>query len=164
MGLGSKSRYVLGGLAGSAIFAGSWIALGSTRLTVHNSAMTVSYPALYAGGAALATAGALALAALLTERLFRYAAVLVGVLTLALTAERLTYRLEASNDGLVTRQFGVTTHLPWREIAQVNVGTNGTFVVLADARRIAMDTGLPPDEAAIINRTVARHVREAVSK
>jgi hypothetical protein len=161
MRLGTKARGLLAGLAGGVILAGCWISLGSTRLTVHNNAMSVAYPATYAGGAALAAAGALALALLLTDRRLRYGAAIVGVLALALAGQRLTYRLEASNDGLTTREFGITRRLTWREIAQVTVGVDGTFVVMADARRIAMDTGLPPDEAAIINRTVARRVREA---
>jgi hypothetical protein len=161
MQLGNRGRGVLVGLSGVLIIAGGWLSLGTTRLTVHNNAMSVDYPSGYAAGAALAASGFFALTALLSRRRLRYAAAGAGVLALALAAQRLTYRLEASNDGLVTHEFGLTQRVPWRDIAQVTVGTDGTFVVMADARRIAMDTGLPPDEAAMINRTVARRVREA---
>jgi hypothetical protein len=161
MRLGTTQRRILAGLAAGALVAGVWISLGATRLTVHNSAMTVDYPGNYAIGAALAAAAAFALAALAGDRRLRYAALLAGSLGLVHTAERVTYRLEASNDGLRTQAFGITRNLPWQNIAQVTVGVDGTFVVMSDERRIAMDTGLPPEQAAIINRTVARHVREA---
>jgi hypothetical protein len=164
MQLGNKGRGVLMGLSGLVIVAGGWLSLGTTRLTVQNNAMRVDYPSGYGVGAALAAAGFFALAALLRRPRLRYAVAGIGVLTLALAAQRLTYRLEASNDGLITREFGLTRRVAWREIAEVTVGTDGTFVVMADARRIAMDTGLPPDEAAMINRTVARRVKEAGTK
>jgi hypothetical protein len=160
MALGSMTRGALALTAGIAIYAGTWIAVGATELTVHNNAMTVAYPALYAGGASLAAAGAFGLAALY-RRWARYAAAAAGAAALLFALQRLTFRLEAGNEGLVTREFGLTHRVPWREIAQVDVGADGTFVVTADARRISMDTGLPAESAAIINRTVARRVREA---
>jgi hypothetical protein len=161
MQLGNRGRGVLTGLSGVMIAAGGWLSLGATQLTVHNNAMRVDYPSGYAAGAVFAAAGFFVMAALLRRPRLRYAVAGAGMLALALAAQRLTYRLEASNDALITREFGVTRRVAWRDIAEITVGTDGTFVVMADARRIAMDTGLPPDEAAMINRTVARRVREA---
>lgn len=160
-------RFGRGGLVGAAIVmvvVGLWLAWGFARLTVLNDAMSVAYPSVQAVGAGVAALGALVLASRVRRRGIRWVAAAVALGALLLAAQRAGYRLEAASSALVSRHFGVTRRLPWREIAQLQVEPDGAFVVTPDAHRIAVDTGLSADEAAIINRTVARRVREASSR
>jgi hypothetical protein len=159
--MGGNGRLMLGMLTVMVLLVGLWLACGSARLTVLNDAMTVAYPAVHAAGAMVAATAAFALAALTRRRGLRVTAAVVAVGALALAGERIGYRLRAESGALQLRQFGVTTRLPWREIVKLTIEPSGMLVVTADARHIEVDSGLGADEAAIINRTVARRVRES---
>jgi hypothetical protein len=161
MRLGRLTQNILWGMAAGVFLVGAWLSWGVARLTVINNAMCVSYPTSQGLCALLAALGAFGIVALAGRRLPGYAAALLGVLALLFAVQRITYRLEARSDALVAREFGRTQSFRWAQITQVNVAADGSFVLLADARRIEMETGLGPNEAAIINRTVARRVREA---
>lgn len=159
--MGGSARFTLGILAVLVIGMGLWLAWGSARLTVLNDAMTVAYPRVQAAGALIAASAALALAFLFRRRDLRWAAGILAMGALALAGERASYRLEAESGALHLRRFGWTTRLPWREIVKLTIEPEGMLVVTADARHIEVDSGLAADEAAIINRTVARRVRES---
>jgi hypothetical protein len=159
--LSKKGRIVLAAGAAVALVACGVLSMGAPRLVVLNNGIEVAYPlrlGLFALGAA---AGALALVALAPGRRARLAAAAAAVLALVFSLERIGYRLEASRDGLAARHYGWTTRLGWNEISQVTVGLRGTELVTS-RKRIALDiSALPANDAAIINRTIARRISEA---
>jgi hypothetical protein len=159
--LSNQGRIVLTTVAAVTLLLGAALSMGAPRMTVFNNAIQVAYPGRYGLAAFVAALGATALFVLVPRRPVRLAAAIAGGLALLFSMDRLGYRLEASHEALVSRSFGVTTRLGWNEISQVTVGLDDTKIVTAK-KRITLDTGgLPADDAAIINRTIARRISEA---
>jgi len=76
-------------------------------------------------------------------------------------AALLLYRLEALGEGLVERRLSGTVRLAWSEVTAVRAEPE-SLVVAGAATRVRIDTTqLSPDQRAGLERTIARHVREA---
>jgi hypothetical protein len=153
---------------GLALLAGGVVAgLGNPRLTMVNTGLQVEYPraqALALLGAALG----LALTAWALPRSWtktRWIAWAAALFAATAGVGRAYYRLEAAEAGLSDRRLLGSTRIDWSEVRRVD---NGAALVLVwgggDSQVRVETTGLTPDQRAMLDRTISRHVREAQEK
>jgi hypothetical protein len=154
-------------LAGSALFPmATWLA--ATRpanFTWLNAGLRIDYPDS-AWGSALLAAGAAALASLGQRRGLRLAGVAAaaGALLLALHLSR--YRVVVEDGGVSQRGLLATTRLPWPQVTRVEQGSQAIVVWGAGGDdQVRVDTApLSPENRARLERTLARHLREAKAR
>jgi hypothetical protein len=92
----------------------------------------------------------------------RFLALGVGLLVVLGGIDRFLFRLEAGPQSLAQDGLFGRTEIPWAEVRRVEPGTS--IVVLwgkGDAQIRVTTDSLSPDERAVVDRTIARHVREA---
>ncbi len=154
----------VGSIAGlAALLLGGILSVwGPPRLTWLNSGLRVEYPWPRAAGALLATAGAGLLAVGARRRAPRILLAILAAAALAFALERLVYRLEAGEPGLVRRGLLGSTTVAWREVAHVASAPDAVVVVTTSGERIVLATSdWDPQGVAQLERTMARRVRES---
>lgn len=81
--------------------------------------------------------------------------------SLLLAGQTLSYRLEATADGLVSRGLLGTTRIAWREVSRVEQGPDVIVVWGAGDSQIRIGTsGFRPEQRASLDRTMTRRLRE----
>ena len=146
---------------------GVWLALGPPRITLVNAGLRIEYPWSQGIGAGLATIG-LGLAAAAVPARWRWARIALAVLALAaagVAVDRLAYRLEADDRGLVSRSWMGPTVVPWAEVTRVQSGPEVVVVWGKDDAQVRVDTShFEPQQRATLDRTIARRVREGARR
>jgi hypothetical protein len=145
----------------AAISAGAFFALDGPRITLTNAAVRIDYPWPYGAGA-LAVAVGLALVAAAVPR--RAARLVLGLLALAVflaSIERLAYHLDTDEAGLVSYRLTGRTSVRWAQVSRVESGPSIVVVWGFGDTQIRVDTsGFKPEQRAILDRVIARRVRE----
>lgn len=132
------------------------------RITLVNATLRIDDPWTRPAALALAGAAALAVAAALPPR--RSHRLLLGgcaALLFAAAASAGTAWLEARPDALAARRLFVTRTIPWGEVSRVDARHDGVTVWDASGAAVDFDARrLSPDQRAVLDRTLARRVRE----
>lgn len=140
--------------------AGTRGALLAPRVTLHNAAVSIDHPwPAVAGWAALAAVPVL-VALATRSRALRAALVLACAVVLLQAWHVAVYRLEAGPTLLEERQAFARMTIPWNQVAQVD-SREKEIAVWGPGTQILIDTKrFSADQRAIIDRTIARHLRE----
>ena len=153
----------LGALAAVAVLAAAaWLTRAPMRISLVNTTLRIDDPWTRAAAFALAALGLFALAmALPSRRAIRGFLLFSAAITLAVAAAAATTWTEARAEVLTARRWFALTTIPWREVTRVDswrdavvVWTGSGASVVIDARR------LDAEQRAVLERTIARHVRE----
>ena len=150
-------------LAGAAgLVAGAWLSTGEPRFAWHNTTLVVDY-ARTRWLSALAAALGACLAAWTAPRWWiRLALLGVAAAAAGIGLHRGLYRLEADSVSLVQRGIFGTDRVAWKDVSRVESGPAVAVVWGAPDRQVRIRTGdLLAEDRAILDRTVARRVREA---
>jgi hypothetical protein len=141
--------------------AGLAVGLGPPRFTWGNAGLEIRHPPTQ-GMAALAGATALALAVTgLRPLRLRLAGGAAAAFLLALGAERLAWRLDAIEAGLVQQSLLGRTRLAWADVERVDYRRSGLVVTGRNGTRLSVPTsGFLPEDRARLERTVTRRIRE----
>lgn len=140
--------------------AAAWLARAPMRITLVNTTLRIDDPWTRAAAIALGAIALLVLAASLPGRRALQALLAVSaLLTLAAAAAAATTWTEARPDELTARRWFAVTTLPWREVTRVDSWRDAVVVWSGGGGRIAIDARrLDPEQRAVLERTVARHV------
>jgi len=147
------------GLAAAALGLG--LSLGPPRFTWANAGLQIAHPPAQ-GLAALAGALALGLSvAGRSPRALRIAGLAVAAVLATFGGQRLAWRLDALEAGVVERRLTGTTRLPWGKIDRVDSRPAEIEVAGRDGTRLRIATGgFPLEDRARLERTISRRVRE----
>jgi hypothetical protein len=158
-------RLLLVGSGVLAIAGGAWASFGSPRITLVNAGLLIEYP-WRQGAGGLAAALGLALVALAVP--VRWARITTAVLALGaavLGLDRLTYRLQADDRGLVSRNWLGPTVVSWADVTRVQSGPEVVVVWGNGDAQVRVDTShFEPQQRASLDRTISRRVREGVRR
>jgi hypothetical protein len=130
------------------------------RVTLINTALRIDHPwPVPAGWAAIAAAPVL-LALAVRARLGRVALGLAAAILLVQAWHVAVYRLEAGASALEEKQALARLSIPWNEVRQVDSRPQ-EIAVWGPSTQILIDTArFSPEERAMLDRTIARHLRE----
>jgi hypothetical protein len=162
MQLGAKGRWGVGAAALVAIAGGAWLSTGQPRLTVVNEGIDVAYPWTHGLGALLCAGGLLALGAAFRRSWLWVVSGVLAVVAAGVALHLVSYRLDATNEGIASRVMLRRTSIPWRDVQ--HVGSEATLTVVSGPgeREIAIDTtDFTPDQRLVLSRTITRRVNEA---
>lgn len=153
----------LGALAAIAILAAAaWLIRAPMRITLVNTTLRIDDPWTRAASLALAGLGLAALAAALpARRVLRGLLMTFAVLTFGVAAATTSTWLEARPEVLTARQWFLLTTIPWNEVSRVDSWRDAVVVWSASGARVVIDARrLDAQQRAVLERTIARHVRE----
>lgn len=154
---------VLVGALGIALAAGGLrFAFPAPRIVFLNASVDVRYPVRASVAFLVAALGAFLVSRMVPSGKLRVLLGLMGALLAFFGADRYLFRLVAGPIDLTQAGvFGRTT-IPWGQVRRVEPGTSVLVLWgLGDAQiRVSTDS-FSGDERAILDRTIARHVREA---
>lgn len=145
----------------AAMIAGAWFSRGQPHFSWQNTTLFVEYsPARWLGPLALGLGAGLAAWAV-PLRILRLVLGVVAVAALILAASRQAYRLEADSIALVQRGLLGTDRVAWRDVGHVESGPSVIVVWGGEDQQVRIRTGdVSVDDRAILDRTIARRVRE----
>lgn len=156
-----NGRIVLGALGIATAVIGAGLTTTPPRLTMLNSAIEVRYPGTHAAGTWLIAAGLGALAFALPRRPLRIAGTGAALVAAGFGLSSTVYRIEANDTALVAHHALRETRITWPQVTHVESKDASILVQAGAERHIRIDTGaLSPDQAAVLDRTIARRVRE----
>lgn len=148
--------------AAAAVVATAWLSAGPPRITLLNASVVVDYPWPRSVAAMACAAGIALLAALLRKPALRGVGFVLALGSLLVGAHLTLYRLEASGSGIASRGVLGTTTIGWKAVNGVELGAADILVHGEGGTTISIDTAdFAPEQRAILERTVARHVRES---
>lgn len=153
----------LGALAAVAVLvAAAWLIRAPMRITLVNTTLRIDDPWTRAASFALAGFGLVALAAALpARRTMRGLLVACAVFTFGVAAATASTWLEARPEVLTARRWFLLTTIPWNEVSRVDSWRDAVVVWSASGARVAIDARrLDAQQRAVLERTIARHVRE----
>jgi hypothetical protein len=155
----------LGALAAVAVLvAAAWLARAPMRITLVNTTLRIDDPWTRAAAFALAGCGLVALATALPGarlRIQRCLLVASAVFTLGVAAANASTWLEARPEVLTARRWFLLTTVPWNEVSRVDSWRDAVVVWSASGARVVIDARrLDAQQRAVLERTIARHVRE----
>jgi len=153
----------LGALAAVAVLAAAaWLIRAPMRITLVNTTLRIDDPWTRAASFALAGLGLAALAiALPARRVMRGLLVAGAVLVFAVAAATTSTWLEARPEVLTARRWFRLTTIPWNEVSRVDSWRDAVVVWSASGARVVIDARrLDAQQRAVLERTIARHVRE----
>jgi hypothetical protein len=153
----------LGALAAVAILAtAAWLIRAPMRITLVNTTLRIDDPWTRAASIALAALGLVALAAALPrQRVARGLLLACAALTLGVAAATASTWLEARPEVLTARRWFLLTTIPWNEVSRVDSWRDAVVVWSASGARVVIDARrLDAQQRAVLERTIARHVRE----
>lgn len=153
-------------IAGLVLLAGgSVLGFGGPRLTLVNTGLRIQYPGTRALGLLGASVGLGLLAWAAPRAWMRWIAVVGAAATAAAGAGRALYRLDAAEEGIADRRLLGSTGVAWSEVRRVDAGADLILVWGPGDAQVRVETwGLTPDQRAMLDRTISRHVREAQEK
>ena len=153
----------LGALAAVAVLvAAAWLVRAPMRISLVNTTLRIDDPWTRAASLGLAGLGLAALAMTLpARRIMRGLLVACAVLTFAVAAATASTWLEARPEVLTARQWFRLTAIPWNEVSRVDSWRDAVVVWSASGARVVIDARrLDAQQRAVLERTIARHVRE----
>jgi hypothetical protein len=153
----------LGALAAVAVLAAAaWLTRPPMRITLVNTTLRIDDPWTRAAAFALASVGLAALAvALPARRAMRGLLAACAVVTLGTAAAAAFTWLEARPEVLTGRRWFVLSTIPWNEVTRVDSWRDAIVVWSASGASIVIDARrLDAEQRAVLERTIARHVRE----
>jgi hypothetical protein len=153
----------LGALAAIAVLAAAaWLIRAPMRITLVNTTLRIDDPWTRAASLALAGVGLAALAfALPARRSMRGLLAGAAVITFAVAAATALTWLEARPEVLTSRRWFLRTTIPWDEVSRVDSWRDAVVVWSASGARVVIDARrLDAQQRAVLERTIARHVRE----
>ena len=157
-----RLRWV-GALAAVAVLAAAaWLIRTPMRITLENTTLRIDDPWTRAASLALAGVGLAALAgALPARRSMRGLLAASAAVTLGAAAAAASTWVEARPDVLTGRRWFLLTTIPWNEVSRVDSWRDAVVVWSASGARIVIDARrLEAQQRAVLERTIARHVRE----
>jgi hypothetical protein len=148
--------------AGAAVIATAWLSTGPPRITLLNASVVVDYPWSRGVAAIACAAGIALLGALLRRPALRGVGFVLALGSLLVGAHLILYRLEASASAIATRGVLGTTTIGWKAVSGVELAATDVLVHGEGGTTISVDTAdFAPEQRAMLERTVARHVRES---
>jgi hypothetical protein len=159
-------RRRVGLVIGLALLVGGIVAgLGGPRLTMVNTGLLVDYPRVQALALLGASIGLGLLAWTLPRAWMRWIASVLSLIAVAASVGRAAYRLDTAEAGIADRRLLGSTHIAWTEVRRVDAGPALILVWGPGDSQVRVDTGgLGPEQRAVLDRTISRHVREAQEK
>jgi hypothetical protein len=158
----TQVRILVGTTSIALVAVGLWFSFPAPRLLFLNASVVVRYPVRSTVGLLTTAAGVVLLRSALGLRALRILLAFFGGFLVVFAADRYFFRLEAGPLDLTQDGVFGRTRIPWAEVRRVEPGTS--IVVLwgrGDAQiRVSTDS-FTENERAILDRTIARHVREA---
>jgi hypothetical protein len=134
--------------------------LAPPRLTLVNQGVLVAYPWTAPAGAAVAALSLLLMAGATRGGLRRMAG-LACAAALAAAAHLAVYRVSADATTLSARGLTGSRQVSWREMKDVQSQAGRIEVHALDGRALRLNTSrLPPRDAATLERTISRRLRE----
>lgn len=132
------------------------------RITLVNATLRIDDHWTRAAGIALAAAAALLLGAVFTRRAHRAAlAIAAAGLSIAAGAAGTAY-VDAGPEALSARHLFRRTAIPWNEVSRVDSRQDYVRIEGAGGAVIHIDASrLGPQQRAVLERTLSRHVKEA---
>jgi hypothetical protein len=142
--------------------AAGWLARAPMRIVLVNTTLRIDDPWTRAAALALAALALLALAASFPARRGLQAVLAFGAaVTLAVAAATATTWTESRAEVLTARRWFAVTTIPWSDVTRVDSWRDAVVVWSGAGSRIAIDARrLDPEQRAVLERTIARHVRE----
>jgi len=138
---------------------------GAPRMTLVNAGLRVDHAWPHGIAALGISAGLAVLAWAAPLRPLRWAAAVAAAAAAVFALGRVVHRLDAGNAGVVDRGLLGTTRLGWREVRRVDAGPDLILLWGPGEAQVRIETtGLSPEQRAILERTIARHVREAQAR
>lgn len=153
----------LAALAAMALLAAAaGLARAPMRISLVNTTLRIDDPWTRTAAFALAGAGLAVLAAALpARRTMRGLLVACAVLTFVTAAATAVTWLEARPEVLTGRRWFLLTTIPWNQVSRVDSWRDAIVVWSASGARIAIDVRrMDAEQRAVLERTIARHVRE----
>jgi hypothetical protein len=142
--------------------AGGWRSLATPRLTLVNTGLRIDYPWPQALALLAAALGLGLLAWAVTRPWLRWTAVAAALAVATAAGARLAYRLEADRGGIQDRGLLGSTRLEWKDVQRVTPGPALLLLWGAGDTQVRIDTGgFNPEQRAMLERSIARRVREA---
>lgn len=142
--------------------AAAWLVRAPMRITLVNTTLRIDDPWMRTAAFVLAGVALIALAAALpAHRAARGLLAACGVITLAVAAAIASTWIEARPEVLVARRWFLRTAIPWKEVSRVDSWRDGVVVWSGSGARVVIDARrLDATQRAVLERTIARHVRE----
>ena len=160
--MNSRLRW-LGALAAIGVLAAAaWLIRAPMRITLINATLRIDDPWTRAAAWALLGLGLATLAvALPARRVTRRLLAACAMLTLGVAGATVSTWLEARPDVLTARRWFLLTTIPWNEVSRVDSWRDAVVVWSASGARVVIDARrLDAQQRAVLERTIARHVRE----
>lgn len=157
-----RTRWLAALAAVAVLAAAAWLVRAPMRITLVNTTLRIDDPWTRAASLALAAVGLGALAAALpARRLLRGLLAGAAGVTVAVAAATAFTWLEARPEVLTGRRWFLRTTIPWDEVSRVDSWRDAVVVWSASGARVVIDARrLDPQQRAVLERTIARHVRE----
>ena len=161
----TRARAAAAACALACAAAGASLAGAPMRITLANAALRIDDPWMQPLALVLAALAALAVAAALPpRRLHRGLLAACAAVLLLAAANAATASLEAGPEALAVRRWFVRTAIPWSDVSRVDARHDGVTVWAASGGAADFDaTRLSGEQRAMLDRTLARRVRETAS-
>jgi Bacterial PH domain len=158
-------RLLVAGLGLLIVVAGGWASFGAPRITLVNAGLRIEYPWRQGAGALSAALGLALVAAALRVRWARIGTAAVALAAALIGMNRVTYRLEADDRGLVSRSWLGPTVVPWADVTRVQSGPEVVVVWGNGDAQVRVDTShFEPQQRATLDRTISRRVKESARR
>jgi hypothetical protein len=159
---GTRGRLLIGAGGSLLVAFGLFFAFAVPRLTLVNASLVLRYPIASSAGLLVAATG-LAIAGLaLRVRVLRVIILTMGLCVLLWGVDRYLFQLEAGTSGLSQDGLFGRTTVAWVDVKRVEPGSSIIVVWGKGDAQIRVSTdSLAADDRAVVERTIARHVREA---
>jgi hypothetical protein len=152
-------------LAVALVVGGGVLSVGPPELVLLNTSLRLQYPWIRGAGALAATAGVLLAAAAIRSLGPRLLCGALAVAPLLVSLHLFRYRLEATDAGLVSRGVLGSTAIGWKEVQNVERGTDLLLISGPGDARIRVDTtDFEPEQRASLERTISRRVKETTGR
>jgi len=157
-----RNRWLAALGAIAVLAAAAWLVRAPMRISLVNTTLRIDDPWTRGAALALAALGVVALAAALPARKgMRRLLAGCGILILVFGAASAATWVEARPGVLTARRWFVRTTIPWNEVTRVDTWRDAMVVWSGSGARIVIDAGrLDAHQRGVLERTIARHVRE----
>lgn len=147
------------------VVGGGFLSVGPPELVLLNTSLVLRYPWIRGAGALAAMLGVLTGAGAIGSLGLRLLCGALAVAPLLVSLHLFRYRLEATDAGLVSRGVLGSTAIGWKEVQNVEKGTDLLLVSGPGDARIRVDTtDFEPEQRASLERTISRRVKETTGR
>jgi hypothetical protein len=157
-----QSRWLASLGAIAILAAAAWLVRAPMRISLVNTTVRIDDPWTRAAALGLGALGVIGLAAALPAgKGLRRLLAASGIMTLMMAASSAATWVEARPGVLTARRWFMRTTIPWNEVTRVDTWRDAMVVWSGSGARIVIDAGrLDAHQRAVLERTIARHVRE----